>query len=169
MNSKAKDFIFSFVLFALGVFVVVSGFSIYQKAALIPYKVTEFTLSPGFMPVVLGFALVFCSIVLCLQSLKSEEGMGATAKKHFAEFKAWVKPAFTNEDTITMAIGIVIMFIYSYFLVGFLPYIVASAIFLIGMMFFLRAAKWWKIIVISLVAVGLIYLLFKVCFNAALP
>jgi hypothetical protein len=61
------------------------------------------------------------------------------------------------------------MFIYSYFLVGWLPYWAASLIFLVALMLFLRAAKWWKVIIISLAAVGLIVLLFQVCFNAALP
>ncbi|MDD3163633.1 MAG: tripartite tricarboxylate transporter TctB family protein [Sphaerochaetaceae bacterium] len=169
MDTQSKDFIFSFVLIALGIFVLISGIAIFNDAALPPYSVTEFSLSPGFMPVVLGAALLLCSILLFFQSLKGKGSFKAAVCENSRQFANWIKPAFKSQDTIYMAVGILFMFIYSYFLVGWLPYWAASLIFLVALMLFLRAAKWWKVIIISLAAVGLIVLLFQVCFNAALP
>lgn len=169
MDTQAKDFIFSFFLVAVGLFVLISGIVIFKSAAEPPYGVTRFSLSPGFMPVVLGAALLFCSALLFFQSLKGKGGFRSACIDNFRQFAHWLKPALTAKDTISMAAGIAMMFIYSYLLISYLPYWAATLIFLICLMLFLRAAKWWNVIIIALVTVGLVYLLFKVCFHAALP
>lgn len=169
MDEKSKDFIFSFVLIALGLFVTLSGVAMYQEAKLPPYSVESFALSPGFMPTILGIALTACSVILLLQSLRGKGSFADAFRDNARQFAAWVKPAFRSKDAFMMGVGILMMFVYSYFLVGLLPYWVASLIFLMALMFFLRAARWWKIILISLAAVGIIIFLFQFCFHAALP
>jgi hypothetical protein len=169
MEKKTKDFVFSFVLIALGIYVVCEGYSIYRYAADAPYLITDFTVSPAFLPIVLGYALLFCSVLLLLQSLKTDLGFKGTLVHHFQDLKRWFLPAIKNPDTISMAIGLVIMGIYTFILLGRLPFWASSLAFMIALMAFLRADKWWKNIIVSVVAVGFVILLFQVAFKAALP
>ncbi|MGI5173492.1 tripartite tricarboxylate transporter TctB family protein [Treponema sp. OMZ 840] len=169
MDDKYKDFIFSFVLIAVGLFVLFGGISIYKDAAQMPYSIPEFVLSPGFMPVILGAALLFCSILLLFQSLKGRGTLKAAFIDNWNRFSSRMKPAFSEYDTISMAVGIAMMFVYSFFLIKLLPFWVASLIFLVGLMLFLKAAKWWKVVIIALAVIGLTVLLFQIGFHAALP
>lgn len=169
MDKQAKDFIFSIVLIAVGVFALVGGIDIVNRAAQPPYRITTFSISPGFFPVVLGATLILCSILLWIQSLKGKGGLKAACKDNWGQFCTWFKPAVTSKNTITMTIGAVIMAVYSFLLVGWLPHWLASFIFLVGIMLFLKAAKWWKVLIISAGAVGLVIILFQICFHAALP
>ena len=61
------------------------------------------------------------------------------------------------------------MFIYTFFLMEWLPFWAASVIFLLAMFVFLRIGKVWKSVVLSVLVVALIVLLFKYGFGAALP
>lgn len=169
MDKKAKDFIFSFVLMAVAVYVFVGGMHIYFEAASMPYNITEFTISPAFLPVILGAALFFCAILLCLQSLSGTERKGKAAKAYWGQFKASLKPLFANKNFLSMVGGACIIFIYTFILVGLIPYWAASFVFLVALMLFLQATKPVRVIIISAVVVGLILLLFKVAFRAALP
>lgn len=169
MDQKAKDFIFSFVLIIFGIFTTIGGVQIYHKAAERPYNITEFSISPGFLPVILGVALILCSMILLVQSLSGKESYKVALKDNLEQFKAWFKPAVTSKDTISMVVGTLIMFVYCFFLIDICHYMIASFVFLVGIMLFLKASKWWKIVLISAGAMGLIYLLFKVAFRAALP
>ena len=54
-------------------------------------------------------------------------------------------------------------------LLRFLPFAIASFIFLVVLMLMLRTAKWWKILLISLITVVAIVLLFQVGFHVRLP
>ncbi|NBK25882.1 MAG: hypothetical protein EOM68_28190, partial [Spirochaetia bacterium] len=74
-----------------------------------------------------------------------------------------------DTDIRLMVIGMLIMGLYAYFLIGLLPYWLSSVLFLIALMAFLRAAKLWKIILISILSVGLVIVLFQVVFNVSLP
>ena len=61
------------------------------------------------------------------------------------------------------------MFIYSYLLLSVLPFWAASLIFLVGIFLYLKAGVWWKSIIVAVAAVVLTVVIFKYCFNAALP
>jgi hypothetical protein len=68
-----------------------------------------------------------------------------------------------------MAGGMVIMGLYSFFGLGDIPFWIGGAVFLIVLMAFLRASRWWVILLASGVSVGLIVLLFQVAFKTSLP
>lgn len=169
MDKQAKDFFFSFVLFFIGVFVSVGGYLIYYKASQPPQNITSLSLSPGFLPLLLGLALVFCAVLLCLQSLQGETPKKEKALLYGRQFTAWFSAMCKNKDLYLMIGGVAIMAIYAFVIVELLPFEIASLIFLICLMLFIKATKWWKIIIISAVSVFLIVFLFKFCFNAALP
>ena len=167
MTKKLKDFVFSIILIILGSYVIIEGMNIYHKAAEKPYKITQFTVSPGFLPVLLGIALVITSIILLVSSFKGEK-VGEALANRKTEFVEWSKTAF-SENFFRMAIGCAMMFIYTFFLMELLPFWAASIIFLVAMFLFLKIGKPWQAVVLSLLVVGIIILLFKYGFGAALP
>ena len=167
MAKKLKDFVFSIVLILVGSYVIIEGMNIFHKAAEKPYRITKFTLSPGFLPVLLGIALVFTSVLLLISSFQGEKFGEALANRK-AEFIEWPKTAF-NSNLLNMTIGCIMMFIYTFFLMQWLPFWLASIIFLIAMFLFLRIGKPWKAVVLAVLVVALIVLLFKYGFGAALP
>ena len=167
MAKKLKDFIFSIILILLGSYVIIEGMNIYHKAAEKPYKITQFSVSPGFLPVLLGIALVITSVILLVQSFRGEKFSEALSCRK-TEFTEWAKSAF-DSNVLNMAIGVVMMFFYTFFLMEWLPFWAASVIFLVAMFLFLRIGKAWKAVVLAVLVVALIVVLFKYGFGAALP
>lgn len=167
MTKKLKDFIFSIILILIGSYVIIEGVNIYHKAAEKPYKITQFTVSPGFLPVLLGIALVFASLILLIQSFKGEK-FGEALVNRKNEFSEWTKTAF-SENFFRMAIGVVLMFIYTFFLMEWLPFWAASVVFLVAMFLFLRVGRPWQAVILAALVVALVVVLFKYGFGAALP
>ena len=58
MESKTKEMVFSFALVITGIYVAIEGFRIYLRAASAPYFITTFSISPGFIPFIIGIALI---------------------------------------------------------------------------------------------------------------
>lgn len=169
MEKKTKDLVFSFVLAILGIYVFVEGLFIFKRAASAPYFITDFSISPGFLPTVLGVLLLLCSFILAYGSLKNGEGIKNEFVSSMKEFGSWFKNNIANKDYLFTAGGVVIMGIYTFLLMEFLPFWLASLIFLIALFFYLRAGKWWKVTLVAIAAVALIVIVFQYCFNAALP
>ncbi|MDR0441234.1 MAG: tripartite tricarboxylate transporter TctB family protein [Candidatus Accumulibacter sp.] len=169
LQPRNKDFIFSVALIALGVYATYEGYAIYQRAAAPPFKIVAMSVSPGLFPIILGIALIVLSLLLLTKSLIAEDGEGAALGEQLSTLAAWFPTLFRNRDFINASAGLAMMAVYVFGLVKNLPYWAASLIFLLGVFFFLRIGQWWKIIVISLAAVGGVLLLFQVIFRAALP
>ena len=170
MESKTKEMIFSFALILTGIYVAIEGLRIYQRAAGAPYFITEFSVSPGFIPFILGIALVLFSILFLLTCLKMEgKGRIEVLRIRWNEFVSWLKTNSRNVD-IAFTIGaVVIMGIYTYVLMELLPFWAASMIFLAALFFYLRSGKWWKNLLVAVLGVLAIVIVFQYCFNAALP
>lgn len=169
MEKKTKDLVFSFVLAILGAYVFIEGLFIYKRAASAPYFITGFSISPGFLPTILGAALFLCSFILAFGSLKGGESI---RKEFVSQMKAagkYFKDNIANREYLFTFGGVVIMAIYTFLLMEILPFWAASIIFLLGLFFYLRAGKWWKIALVSVGAVALTVIVFQYCFNAALP
>lgn len=169
MDRKTKDFVFSFVLAALGIYFSIEGFALYKKVAGPPYRIERFSLSPGFLPFVLGILLVFFSILLFVTTMKGEKSFGASFAGRWKEFGKWFADASRNKEYYFTIGAVVIMFIYSYLLLSILPFWAASLIFLVAIFLYLKAGVWWKSIIVAVGAVVLTVVVFKYCFNAALP
>ncbi|HPZ15455.1 MAG TPA: tripartite tricarboxylate transporter TctB family protein [Sphaerochaeta sp.] len=164
MDNKQKDFVISLALVALGVYTTVGGVNIYLRAAKPPYNITDLGISPGLLPIILGALLLILSLVLFFKTLKESSLAARTTT-----LALWFKDAAKNKDIQMMVGGMVIMAIYSFLLVGLLPYWIASTVFLIALMSFLRASKFLTIVLVALIAVGSVILLFQVGFNVSLP
>jgi len=164
MDSKQKDFTISLVLIAVALWALIGGIGIYLKAARPPYSITRLSISPGLLPIILGALLLVLSSVLFIKSAR-EIGL----KNGFLAIVGWGKGAVKNSDIRSMVIGMLIMAVYGFLLIGKLPYWATALIYLVAIMVYLRASKFWKIVVISCAVVGAIILLFQVGFNVSLP
>ena len=150
-NNKMKDFISSAVIFILSLYVLFEGYNIYTKSGKLLY------LSPALILLVL-------SIVLFTGSLK-EGGLQARA----AELKAWSGEVKADRGTMRMLVGVVLMGLYTFVLLGMLPFWLATFLFMLLLMYFLEAGSIVKIVVISVLVTGLVIFLFQVCFRVPLP
>lgn len=169
MENKTKDTVFSVMMMLLGGYVVVEGVKIVRKAALPPYNIKTFSVSPGFLPVILGVALIVFSIILLIKTLVGEKNAGVAFVRHFKTFFASFVAAFRNPGVLRMIGGVMLMAVLTFVLLGLVPFWIGGTLFMIAMMFFLRATKWWMILLTSSVAMGLTVLLFQVCFKTTLP
>lgn len=158
-NRKSmKDFISAVILILLSVYVLFEGFNIYTKAGKPLY------LSPALIPMMLGVMLLVLSIVLLFGSLKDG---GAAARG--AEMKAWFKEIKADSNTMRMLIGVVIMGLYTFVLLGMLPFWLATFLFMFLLMYFLEAGSIVEILSVSVIITGLVIFLFQICFRVPLP
>lgn len=156
-DNKHYDFLSSVVLIIIGVYIIASGVGIYHKAK------EPLHVSPGLFPIILGCALILCSILLLISSLKD-----GGVKQRIEEIKGWAGHTFKEKATISMIVGTVIMGIYSFVLLSILPFWLGSLIFMIFLFIYLNAASVIKILILSGGSVLAIILLFQVLFRVPL-
>lgn len=157
-EKKHLDFISAVALIIFSAAIILSSIQMYNKAGEIMY------LSPALMPLILGIALLFCSVIYLAESLKD-----GGVRTRWNEFTAWFKPVLKDDTVHGMVIGVVIMAVYTFVLMSFLPFWISSIIFIIALMLYLKAASPARIALIAVGAVGLIVLLFQVLFRVPLP
>lgn len=157
-NKRMKDFISSIVMCGISVYVLIESYKIYVRSGKILY------LSPGLIPLMLGGFLLILSAVLLAVSLK--EG-GAAARA--AEVKLWWRVMIKDKNSMRMLIGLVLMGLYTFVMLGMLPFWLATFLFMLLLMYFLEAGSIIKIVIISVLVTGLVIFLFQVCFRVPLP
>jgi len=169
LEDKNRDFLISIVLAIVGFYIVFEGIGIYRNGADAPYNITQFSLSPAFLPIILGIILIFLSVLLLIKTLLADGGLYIGLKNQKNKMMQWTAALSTNQDVKSMFVGIVFMGLYIFVLLSFFPFWLSSIIFMIGLLLFLRAAKVWKIILISLLCVFGVILFFQGIFSAPLP
>jgi hypothetical protein len=157
-NKTHFDFIASIVLVLLGIYVIIAGYGIVIDAK------EPFQVSPGLFPVMLGYILVFCSLLLFLDSTR-----GRGLKLTVEEARDWWKETTRSRNIRVTLTGILIMFVYTFILLPLLPFWLSSLVFMAVLMFFLHAAAPFKIILISACTVAAVVVFFEVCFGVPLP
>lgn len=157
-NKKMKDFLSSIVIFFVALFVIAESHNIYVKAGKVFY------LSPALIPMMLGVMLLLLSLVLLGSSLKD----GGIAARN-AEIKEFLKAVKEDPNSVRMLVGVVLMALYTFVLMEFLPFWLATFLFMLILMYFLEAGSLVKIIGISVVITALVIFLFQICFRVPLP
>lgn len=157
-NRKMKDFISSIVLFIGALYVLFESYHIYTKAGKLLY------ISPALIPLMLGAILLLLSVVLLLTSLKDG---GAAARS--LEMKKWFNTVKEDSNTVRMLVGVVLMGLYTFVMLGLLPFWLATFLFMLLLMYFLEAGSMMKIVAVSVVITGLVIFLFQACFRVPLP
>lgn len=157
-ENKHYDFLGSIALIVISAAIILGSVQLYLKEGAPMY------LSAGLMPLILGCALLFCSILFLIGSLK-DGGIRARC----AELKTWVHELATDKTVHSMIVGVIIMALYTYVLLSFLPFWLASLIFTIALMLYLKAATPVRIVLLSAGTVAFIVVLFQVMFRVPLP
>ncbi|MEA1910204.1 MAG: tripartite tricarboxylate transporter TctB family protein [Spirochaetota bacterium] len=143
-----KEFIFTVILIVMGI----AGF-IYSL--LLPTR-GNVALSPGLFPGVVSFLLIILSTYYLVSSL-----VGSRTKED-------LKDTGNSDDqrslilTLSLFIGYLVILYYLHF-------ILSTLIFLMLAMFFLYRRFYWKIPIISVLSVFLIFYLFRYLLNVRLP
>ena len=157
-EKKYLDFLGDLTLIVLSAAIIIASVFMHMESGEVLY------LSPGLMPMILGTALLFCSLFYFAQSLK-DGGFSARIQ----ETREWFHNTVSDKTTHSMTVGVLIMAFYTFVLLSFLPFWLSSLIFMIILMLYLKAESPVKILVISGGAVALIVLLFQVLFRVPLP
>jgi len=157
-QKKHFDFIASLSLFALGLYVVFESFHIYKDSKEIFY------VSPGFFPLIMGYVLLLCSLLLFVSSLR-QGGLRARLR----EVGSWWKEKTHAKDSLTTLVGILIMLLYTSFLLPLLPFWLSTFIFLVMLMAFLRSTSIVRVLLVSALTVAIIVVFFTVLFHVPLP
>lgn len=159
MNENLRlSFISSIVMIAVATAFILGSVQIYRDAGV------EWYTSPALIPAIVSGALLFVSLILAAQSLKN-----GGLRARLAESRTWFVETATRPYTIPTLIGITLMALYTFALLPLMPFWASSTLFMLAMLFFLRAAKWWVIGLVSGGVVSGIYLLFNVILRAPLP
>lgn len=169
MDTKSKDTVFSVILIALGAYVLWEGTGMVARASRPPFNITHFRISPGMLPVMLGGALIFFSLLLLIGSLRGQSRplqiLAARLKSAAASFRC----ALGEADMQSMIVSVIIMAVYTFIILGRVPFWLGSVAFLVGLMLFLRAGRLWVIVAASGASVALIIVLFENFFKTILP
>lgn len=169
MSSKTKDCAFAVLLILFGGVVLHESFKIVARATKPPYNITDFSISPGMLPTVIGFGLVVFSVLLLLKTLKGEERPLAALAGNVGAAASGVARALGDASVRNMLIGVVIMAVYTFFIVGSVPFWMGAGLYLLAIMLFLRAGKVWVIVLSSALSIAAIILLFEIFFKTTLP
>ena len=153
-NKKMKDFLSSIVIFFVALFVIVESRTIYIKAGKLFY------LSPALIPMMLGVLLLILSLVLFFSSLKDG---GFAARK--TEIAAFLKAVKEDPNSVRMLVGVLLMALYTFVLMEFLPFWLATFLFMMILMYFLEAGSLIKIVAVSVVITAAVIFLFQICFR----
>ena len=68
-----------------------------------------------------------------------------------------------------MLVGVVLLGVYTFVLLGLLPFWLATFLFMLLLMYFLEAGSLVQIVSVSVLVTALIIILFQVCFRVPLP
>ena len=158
----------------LSVYVIFESFNYYQ--AINRRIATDFHQSPGFFPMIVGGALLVCSVMLLVKSVK-----GGAFMENIRNIQAGATSFLKSPVALRSFIGCGWMAVYIFGLLPALSFVLGSFIFLVVMMLFLEAKTLLsvdrktaiisiiKYMVISGATVGAISGLFQGIFRVPLP
>jgi len=171
---KHVDFVSALIFIVISIFMIFSGIGYYNE--LLQRREIPFIESPGLMPVIVGSGLLICSLMLLKRSMED-----TSIKEITQNIKDGAK-SLANKQTLYTLVGIALMGLYIYVMIPLfssihvlnsilygLPFIIGTIIFLIGIMLYLKATSLFKISIISVTFVIILYIMVRVVFNAPLP
>jgi putative tricarboxylic transport membrane protein len=141
----------------LSIFFMIISMTVYVLTYQFPKQTVA--LSPKVFPQFVSVCLFILSLVLLIQ--------GVTGVKKESEQKK-VKLALNNIFLLKMLTMIILAFFY----IRVLPltgYKIATPLFLAGSMLLFNEKRWFMIVIVSIVATALLYILFRIVFKIPLP
>ena len=174
MDRKHVDFLSALIFMGLSVYVIFEGRRYYQ--AIQARGAIVFHESPGFLPVIIGTAMLVCSILLLVRSIK-----GGALGENLQKIKTAAVDLVKMPTIHKAIIGCSWMGLYIFVLLRAWGFVTASVIFLVIFMAFLQFEKlrsstkkgifilFAKYTSISVISVGFTYVMFQVIFRVPLP
>ena len=174
LERKHIDFASAIAFAALSVYVILEGYGYYQAIQVRGH--TPFYESPGFFPMVIGGALLICSIMLLARSLRGNE-----LASNIKNIKDGAQSFLKSATALKSLIGCTWMGLYVFFLLPQFNFRLGSVIFLVGLILFLQVRKIYEmealarvkalatILTASIISVLATYQLFQVIFRVPLP
>ena len=157
-RSAAKDFVFGVLLTAFGIYVIIDSLcmKIYNT----------FIDAPGFFPLIIGAVLVVLGVILAVLGFRAG---GIAELKEVCNAK-FLLDFIKNDRTVRVLILLGMMVIYVYVLIGWIPFVAATSIYLTANFLYLKACKhWWTAIIIAVVASFAVYYAFRFGFKITMP
>ena len=151
------DFIMGLILMAFGVLAVVESvkFPTFEK------DWGGFYAAPGFVPLILGITIFGMSLALFIRAIRGQGYKIIPGKDALRNFMR-SKPVHRWCLAMLYAFGF-------FFLLGHIYFYLAAFLVLFAFMFTFSEQKTWQVLIISLVASGMIYLVFTKIFLVPLP
>lgn len=169
MNKKTKDCVFSVLLIVFGCFVVYESLAMVERASKPPFNISNLSVSPALLPLLLGCGLIFFSLLLLVNVLRGEQRAASALFGHLRTSSVRFGRALGETDIRSMIVSVVIMAIYTFGVLGRVPFWLGAFLFLAVLMLFLRAGKLWAILAASAFSVAAMVVLFETFFKTTLP
>jgi hypothetical protein len=156
---RSLDFFMGASFALIGLYVMVEGYMTFVSPALIT---VEKSVNPGITTLFVGGMLALLGLILAIIGLR---GSGNPFQKAAQVIPETLRKQSFLRGVLAMAcIGI-----YFFVFWGRIPYVMATFIFLAGMMLLFKGGAWWKICLISGITVAIIWYLFGVLAMIPLP
>jgi hypothetical protein len=117
--------------------------------------------NPGFVPFLLAFALLLMNIYLLVRSLKRQG--------HFIRVSRNGLELFLNSEKVHRFFICLGLFVLYYLLLGRIPFILNTALYLLLSILIFQGARWWVGFIVSGSVSFLVYLIFSRVFLIPLP
>lgn len=157
------DFLASIFIFALSIYVFCMGIHYWHAD-----RFDEFYYSAGLMPCIIAIALCLMSIIYFRRTVKAHG-----FKNCLVDLKDFAL-SFVKSKVVHKALGgLVLFFIYIFFMLHNLPFWLATFIALSAILIYVNfeknLKKMLKFVLISAITTGLIILVFQVLFGVPMP
>ena len=157
-KSAAKDLVVGTLLVAFGIYVVID--SLCMKVY------NTFIDAPGFFPLIIG---VVRAVLGAIQAVLGFRAGGVKELKEVCT-SGYLLNFIRNDRTVRVLILLGMMAVYVYVLIGWLPFVAATSIYLTANFLYLKACKhWWNAILIAVVASFAVYYAFRFGFKITMP
>jgi hypothetical protein len=143
----------------IGIYVFIDGYDMFISPGL---ETVERSANPGVTTMFIGGFLALLGIIMGIIGLRG-------SRKPFRVARQAISETLRKRAFLKGTIAIACIAVYFFILWGRIPYVIATFIFLAGMMFIFRAGAWWKISIISGVTVAIVWYVFGVLAMVPLP
>ncbi len=163
-NTKTahQDFLTAVILMVVSLAVIITSLGYWKKQNITFYE------SAGFVPILFAGGLFVMSIRLLRESMRSD-----SAKNMLIRIKRGAIASVRSNVVHRSVIGLAIFGVYVFFMLGSIPFWLASFLALAGVLVFVRYDKTLtttlKMLLIAALCVAGIVLLFQYAFNVPMP
>jgi hypothetical protein len=156
---RSLDFFMGSGFALIGLYVFIDGYRMFISPAL---ETVERPANPGVTSMFVGGSLALLGIIMGIIGFSGSGGPFRIARQA-------IPATLRSRAFMKGAVAMACIAVYFFVLWGRIPYVIATFIFLAGMMFIFKGGAWWKIFIISIVTVAIVWYVFGVLAMVPLP